>query len=189
MIKMSLKDRHGRHRQYYLPSALFGLAVVMIIISIILLSHFGSAAYFALTGKPYHWGGGIRSSVSAQSLPHIRLSGAVSDAELSVGDTQAIIITADADKDTTGTLKVWVESPTHSKQVWQSPPGEAADFPANRTITKKYTYQIKPVAPKSGLSPSYALPSGVYTVSAIITSPDGYTDYVSTKNIAEFTLK
>jgi len=160
------------------PRLLLIASLVLLTATGYIVGAYGQSAYFVAFHKPFHLSlAHTTKKYTPPVLPKFRVQPAISSRSLARGDTQRITVTLSSDKAAVGYLEVWIESPAH-RQVFRTPSDSTPiQFPAGKTQTFLYTYML----PKN-------LPSGTYSVSAIVTSANQQTDYYVNNNFATFTL-
>lgn len=164
-----------------LPSKiLYGVSLLMIVATGILLNLYGKTTYFALFHHPLHLSvlTASKQAYIAPSLPSFHVQSVLSSKQLVAGDSETIQVHATSNMDTVGYLEVWIYSPKH-KEIYKSPMAAAPQlFKKDMSYNFTYSYEI-PVT----------IPAGIYSVSDLITSKDTNTDYFVNENFASFTVQ
>jgi hypothetical protein len=162
-----------------MPFTLFTFAGVLIVVSFYLVWRFGSAAYFAATGRPWHLLDARPKASPTVIVPTFTTSQAISSASPARGTDLTITITATASQTVKGQVQAWIISPGPAqKQIWRSSATAVTNFPAGKAVTT--TYQAPLAA---------SLKPGIYRVSLLINSTNTYSDYAVKEDFAEFTLQ
>jgi hypothetical protein len=153
-------------------------SVVFLGATVFMVIDYGQLAYFKAFHKPFHIALlSHNAKYEAPVLPVFKVKSSISSESPTPNSRQTITVSASSNKNVSGYVEVWIESPKN-KDVYMNPtPNAPIQFVSGKNQTFTYSYSL----------PSN-LPPGTYKVSEIITSKDTNTDYYVNTNFAEFTL-